>query len=71
MPEPRPRDIFLDGRVHIECPCLMTDAELAVILEAFVKEVAARPRKDSVIRVEPPTPSRLPFKMKSLKGRWR
>jgi hypothetical protein len=49
----------------------MSDEELAVILEAFVKEVAARPRRESINRTEPPTPSRLPFKMKSPKGRWR
>ena len=69
MPEPRPRDIFLDGRVHIECPRLMSDEELAVILEVFVKEVAARPRKESINRTESPTPSRLPYKMKPPKGR--
>jgi hypothetical protein len=51
MPDPRPREIFLDGRVHIECPRLMSDEELAVILETFVQQVQARPRKESVNRV--------------------
>jgi hypothetical protein len=43
------REIFLDhGRVYVECPRLMSDAELAVVLKAFVAEIEARPLKPSI-----------------------
>jgi hypothetical protein len=47
MPPTR-REIFLDhGRVQIECPRLMSDAELAEVLKAFIAEIEARPPKPS------------------------
>jgi hypothetical protein len=62
MPDPKPRQIFLDkGRVTIEYPRLMTDAELAQVLAAFVEEVMARPEPTPV---EPPRTSTRPMKMK-------
>jgi hypothetical protein len=45
MPVSR-RETCLDHRhVTIECPRLMTDVELAGVLEAFIAEVRARPPK--------------------------
>jgi hypothetical protein len=57
----------------IKAPLLMTDEQLAGVLKAFMKELEARPRKESVrtSQAEPtPTPSDLPFKRKPPK-RWR
>jgi hypothetical protein len=43
------RQLYLDhGRVFIECPRLMLDDELAVVLKAFVAEIEARPPKRNV-----------------------
>jgi hypothetical protein len=40
------RELYLDhGRVSIECPRLMSDEELADVLEAFVKDVRVRQSK--------------------------
>jgi hypothetical protein len=60
------------ARVLIEAPRLMTDAQLAGVLEEFVRELQARPRKESVhvSQPEPPLSSNLPFKRKPPK-RWR
>jgi hypothetical protein len=62
---PKPKRIFLGkGRVVIEAPVIMRDEELAAILEEFVKELQARPRKESVHVNRPkpiPPPSDLPF----------
>jgi hypothetical protein len=70
MPSTIRRQIFLDhGRVQIDLPRLMTDEQLATVLEEFVKEVRARPRKESP-PVSQTEPSRLPAKMKPPK-RWR
>ena len=70
MPPTIRRQIFLDhGRVQIDLPRLMTDAQLAEVLEEFAKEVRARPRKESPPASQP-EPSRLPAKMKPPK-RWR
>jgi hypothetical protein len=42
------REIYLDhGRIQIECPRLMSDAELAEVLKAFVTEIEVRPPKPS------------------------
>jgi hypothetical protein len=57
----------------IEVPVIMRDQEPAAILEQFVKELQARPRKDSVHvtkRKPIPPPSDLPVKRKPPK-RWR
>ena len=64
------RQIFLDhGRVQIDLARLMSNERLADVLEEFVKEVRARPRKESPPDNQP-EPSRLPAKMKPPK-RWR
>jgi hypothetical protein len=55
---PNRRDLVLDhGRVFVEVPRLMTDEELAVIFEAFVKEVRGQAPKAPP---EPPEGSPLP-----------
>jgi hypothetical protein len=66
------REVFLDrGPVFIEAPRLMTDEELADVLEEFVKEVRARPKPPAPEPPPvPPEPSNLPFKRKPPK-RWR
>jgi hypothetical protein len=58
MPEPKRREIYLDGHVAIECPLLMSDDELAVILEAFVKTIHERSGR------HPPSIEQLPEKSK-------
>jgi hypothetical protein len=47
---------------RIECPRLMTDAELADRLAAFVEEVRARPPREPAKPAEPRVESLLPFK---------
>ena len=65
------RQIFLNhGRVLIECPRLMTDAELAKVLAAFAEEVTGRPEPPPPPPASRPEPSRLPHKMRPPK-RWR
>jgi hypothetical protein len=42
------RELVLDrGRVFVEVPQLMSDDELTVVFEAFVREVRGRPGKSS------------------------
>jgi hypothetical protein len=65
MPAKSRREVNLDyGRITVECPRLMFDAELA----AFVEEVGARPAKEHG-KPEPATPSLLPAKRKTTKRR--
>jgi hypothetical protein len=45
MPSTIRRQIYL-GRVQIDLPRLMSDEQLATVLDAFVREVRARPRKE-------------------------
>jgi hypothetical protein len=48
-PPPNRRELVLDhGRVFVEASRLMTDDELADVLEAFVKEVRGRPPKQPI-----------------------
>jgi hypothetical protein len=47
MPPTIRRQIFLDhGRVQIDLPRLMTDDQLAEVLEAFVRDVKGRGTKE-------------------------
>jgi hypothetical protein len=47
MPPTILREIFLDhGRVQIDLPRLMTDDQLAEVLESFVKDVKGRGTKE-------------------------
>jgi hypothetical protein len=58
---PNRRELVLDdSRVFVEVPGLMTDEELAVVFEAFVMEVRARPPKAPAEPPEPPKGSPLP-----------
>jgi hypothetical protein len=69
MPAKTRREVNLDhGRVTVECPRLMSDAELADVLAAFVKEVRARPPKAHG-KPEPAIESLLPAKRKNTKRR--
>jgi hypothetical protein len=50
------RELYLDhGRVFIEVPRLMTDRELADVLEAFVKVVRGRAPKAPAPEPQPST----------------
>jgi hypothetical protein len=60
-PSPNRRELVLDnGKVFVEVPKLMTDEELAVVFEAFVKEVRGRAPKAPAEPPEPPKGSPLP-----------
>jgi hypothetical protein len=51
------RELGLDhGRVFIEVPRLMTDEELAAVVEAFAHEVRSRPAKPAPTPVSPSSP---------------
>jgi hypothetical protein len=66
MPDPKPRQIFLDtGRVVVEAPKLMTDGEPATVPEEFAKAVRSSQKPDlSTPRPPPPRPLR-PTRSKS------
>ena len=54
------RQIFLDhGRVQIDLPRLMTDDQLAEVLEAFVKDAKGRGTKEPADK-PPEPPGNLP-----------
>jgi hypothetical protein len=58
MPDPKRREIYLDGHVAIECPLLMSDDELALVLEAFIARVRERSKPEGVVPDQPPARSR-------------
>jgi hypothetical protein len=69
MPAKTRREVNLDhGRVTVECPRLMSDAELADVLAVFIEEVKARAAK-AVMPAEPRVERLLPAKRKTTKRR--
>jgi hypothetical protein len=60
MPPTIRRQIFLDhGRVQIDLPRLMTDDQLAEVLEVFVRDVKGHGTKEPADK-PPKPPSNLP-----------